>query len=66
MRSLANEYGVNPGAVVVAWLRALERFEGYPCVIPLFSARAAHLEQNLRGLDLKLDDSVIELMNKTR
>lgn len=64
VRSLALEKGVNPSALVISWLTNIHRCEGYPRVIPLFSATASHLEDNLRGLEITLSDADLELMNK--
>ena len=64
IRTMAAEKGVNPSALVVAWLTNLHRCEGFPRVIPLFSATSEHLEQNLRGLDLVLTDDELNSMNK--
>ena len=63
IRKMANEKGVNPSALVVAWLTNLYRCEGYPRVIPLFSATYEHLLDNLRGLELTLTDEELNLMN---
>ena len=65
IRSMAAEKGVNPSALVVAWLRNVHRCEGYPEVIPLFSATTEHLIENLRGLDITLTDEELKLMNET-
>ena len=64
IRSMAKEKGVNPSAIVVAWLTNLYRTEGFPRVIPLFSATSAHLVDNLRGLEVTLTDEELALMNK--
>jgi aryl-alcohol dehydrogenase-like predicted oxidoreductase len=61
---MAKEKGVNPSAIVVAWLTNLYRAEGFPRVIPLFSATSAHLVDNLRGLEVTLTDEELALMNK--
>jgi aryl-alcohol dehydrogenase-like predicted oxidoreductase len=63
IRAMAAEKGVIPSAMVVAWMTNLHRCEGFPRVIPLFSAKAEHLEQNLRGLDLVLTDDELKAMN---
>lgn len=63
IRTMANEKGVNASALVVAWLTNLHRCEGFPRVIPLFSATYEHLVDNLRGLDLSLTDEELKLMN---
>ena len=63
IRKMANEKGVNPSALVVAWLTNLYRCEGYTRVIPLFSATYDHLLDNLRGLELTLTDEELALMN---
>ena len=63
IRRMAEEKGVNPSAIVVAWLTNLHRCEGYPRVIPLFSATPDQLKQNLRGLELTLTDEELETMN---
>ena len=63
IRNMAKEKGVNPSAIVVAWLTNLHRCEGFPRVIPLFSATPAQLADNLRGLDLPLSDEELALMN---
>lgn len=54
IRAFAKEKGVCPSAAVLAWLSNLHRLEGYPRVIPLFSATPGHLLENLRGFDLPL------------
>lgn len=64
VRKMAEEKGVNPSALVVAWLTNLHRCKGFPRVIPLFSATADHLRENLRGLELSLSDEELEMMNK--
>ena len=63
IRNMAKEKGVNTSALVVAWLTNLYRCEGYPRVIPLFSATYEHLLDNLRGLELTLTDEELNLMN---
>ncbi|MBE6537374.1 MAG: aldo/keto reductase [Ruminococcaceae bacterium] len=63
IRNMAKEKGVNPSALVIAWLTNLHRCEGYPRVIPLFSATYEHLIDNLRGLDIELTDEELKLMN---
>ena len=63
VRQLAKEKGVNPSAIVVAWLTNLHRCKGFPRVIPLFSATTEHLLQNLRGLEISLSDDELESMN---
>lgn len=63
IRKMAKEKGVNPSALVVAWLTNLHRCEGYPRVIPLFSATYEHLMDNLRGLELTLTDEELRMMN---
>ena len=64
IRKMAQEKGVNPSAVVVAWLTNIHRCEGFPRVIPLFSATPAQLADNLRGLNLTLTDEELNLMNQ--
>lgn len=64
IRNMAAEKGVNPSALVIAWLTNLHRCEGYPTVIPLFSATPEQMKQNLRGLDLVLTGEELETMNK--
>ena len=63
IRKMAEEKGVNPSAIVIAWLTNLHRLEGFPRVIPLFSAGPEHLKQNLRGLELSLTDEELCMMN---
>ena len=63
IRNMAKKKGVNPSALVVAWLTNLHRCAGYPRIIPLFSATADHLVDNLRGLELSLTDEELALMN---
>ena len=63
IRKMASEKGVNPSALVVAWLLNLHRCEGYPTVIPLFSATGDHLADNLRGTELTLTDEELKMMN---
>lgn len=63
---MAAQKGVTPSAIVVAWLTSLCRLEGYPRIIPLFSARAEHLAENLKGLDIALSDDELKAMNATK
>lgn len=63
IRKMADEKGVNPSALVVAWLTNLHRCKGFPRVIPLFSASPDQLKQNLRGLELALTDEELKTMN---
>lgn len=63
IRDMAAEKGVNPSALVIAWLTNLHRCKGFPRVIPLFSASYDHICQNLRGLDIELTDEELELLN---
>ncbi len=64
LRQMAEEKGVNPSALVVAWLTNLHRCQGFPRVIPLFSATPEQLKENLRGLELLLSDEELERMNR--
>ena len=63
IREMAREKGINPSALVVAWLTNLHRLEGFPRVIPLFSATPEQMEQNLRGLELTLSDEELAAMD---
>ena len=65
VRKMAAEKGINPSALVVAWLTNVYRCEGYPRIIPLFSCSSSHLADNLAGLDIKLSDEELDIMNKT-
>lgn len=64
IRNMAKEKGVNPSALVIAWLTSLDRCEGYPKIIPLFSANTEQLEQNLKGLEITLSNEELKLMNE--
>jgi aryl-alcohol dehydrogenase-like predicted oxidoreductase len=64
IRTMAREKGVTPSAVVIAWLTNLHRCEGFPRVIPLFSASSNHMVQNLQGLELTLTDEELTMMNR--
>ena len=64
IRCMANEKGVNPSALVVAWLTNLYRVQGFPRVIPLFSATPEHLKDNLRGTEISLSDEELKIMNE--
>ena len=66
IRKMAAEKGVNPSALVIAWLVNIHRVDGYPNVIPLFSATPEQLVDNLRGLELTLTDAELELMNAVK
>ena len=66
IRKMAAEKGVNPSALVIAWLANLWRCEGYPTVIPLFSATPEQLKDNARGLELPLSDEELALMNSIK
>ncbi len=62
IRTMAQEKGVNPSALVLAWLVNLHRCAGYPRVIPLFSATPQQLLQNVRGLELALSQEDLDRM----
>lgn len=64
IRQMAAEKGVNPSALVIAWLTNLHRCSDFPQIIPLFSATPAQMKQNLRGLELELSDEELEQMNR--
>ena len=64
IRNMAKDKGVNPSAIVISWLTNIHRCEGFPRVIPLFSASPSQLKDNLRGLDISLTDEELALMNK--
>ncbi len=66
IREMAAQKGVNPSALVVAWLTNLHRCKGFPRVIPLFSATPEQLKQNLRGLELPLTDEELATMNAVK
>ena len=63
IREMAALKGVTPSALVIAWLTNLHRCEGFPHVIPLFSATPEHMKQNLRGLSLSYSDEELAEMN---
>lgn len=63
IRNMAAEKGVNTSALVIAWLANLYRCEGYPTVIPLFSATPEQLKDNARGIALSLTDEELALLN---
>ena len=64
IRAMAADRGVNPSAMVVAWLCNLYRLPDFPRVIPLFSATPEQLAQNLRGLDITLSNEELIAMNQ--
>ncbi len=66
IRNMAADKGVNPSALVIAWLTNIHRCEGYPRVIPLFSASADQFKQNMRGLEIVLTDEDLERMNSVK
>ena len=63
IRTMAKGKGVNPSALVLAWLTNLHRCKGYPRIIPLFSATPEQMLDNLRGLELMLTDEELNEMN---
>ncbi len=63
VRNMASEMGVNPSALVIAWLLNLHKLESFPRVIPLFSCTSRHLEDNLRGLEIELSVDDLRRMN---
>ena len=65
VHKMAQEKGLNPSAIAIAWMTNLHRLPGMPRVIPLFSATPAQLRDNLRGVTLTLTDEELELMKNT-
>lgn len=63
IRKFAWNKGIHASAAVIAWLVNLYRCEGFPRIIPLFSANPEHLEQNLRGLEITLTDQELQMLN---
>lgn len=51
---MAKEKGVANSVVVLSYLMNLYRLDNYPTVIPLFSSKEKHLEENLRSLEHNL------------
>lgn len=66
IKELAREKGVSASSLVIAWLSNLHRCDGYPQVLPLFSASPNHLEENIRGLEIELTDEELERMNNAK
>lgn len=66
IREMAAEKGVNPSALVIAWLTNLHRCKGFPRIIPLFSATPEHMRNNLHGLSISLSDEELAEMNSVR
>ncbi|MBR2354237.1 MAG: aldo/keto reductase [Clostridia bacterium] len=64
IRERAAEKGVNPSALVIAWLINLYRLGNFPRIIPLFSATPEQLRQNLNGLELTLTEDELREMNQ--
>lgn len=64
IRTMAKEKGVSACALVIAWLTNLHRCDGYPRVIPLFSATPTQLKENARSLEITLTDDELDRMNK--
>jgi aryl-alcohol dehydrogenase-like predicted oxidoreductase len=64
VRRMAEERGVNPSAIVIAWLTQLHRCEGFPRVIPVFSSSSRHFADNMRGIEIILSDEELQMMNK--
>ena len=64
LQNMAQEKGVSPSALAVAWMVNLHRCEGYPRVIPLFgSSRVEHFVSNLTGADLVLTNEEMQQLN---
>jgi aryl-alcohol dehydrogenase-like predicted oxidoreductase len=66
IREMAQQKGVSASALVISWLTQLHRVEGFPRVIPLFSATPKHLLDNVSALDLVLSDEELKAMNEVQ
>ena len=64
LQEMAREKGVSASTLVVAYLVNLYRLEGYPRVIPLFSAKTEHLLENLEGLSLSLTPDELRALER--
>ncbi len=65
VRRMAREKGVTASALVIAWMCALDRCEGFPKVIPLFSAsKVDYFLKNLEGGDLVLTGEELDALNR--
>ena len=53
VRTAADRLGATPAVVVLAWLRA----KG---AVPIPKATGDHIEENLRALDLELDEAAVD------
>ncbi len=63
LSDMAHEKGVDPSALVVAWLINLYRMPDCPRVVPLFSSsRVGHFVENLSGCELNLTDEEMKIL----
>lgn len=63
LTDMAREKGVDPSALVVAWLVNLYRMPDCIRVIPLFSSSSVgHFVENLSGCDVNLTDEEMKIL----
>ena len=61
----AQDKGVSPVALVVAWLTNLYRMKDYPTVIPLFSSSGVkHFVESLSGCEMALSDEEMKTLTE--
>ena len=57
LQEMAKVKGVDPSALVIAWMTNLHRLPTFPQVIPLFASSSVdHFLSNLHGVDIPLSD----------
>ena len=63
VKDMAADKGLSVSAMVLCWLINLRKLKDYPVIIPLFSAKANHLVENLRATEIELSTEELEILN---
>lgn len=63
IKDMAADKGLSVSAMVLCWLINLRKLKDYPVIIPLFSAKANHLIENLRATEIELSTEELEILN---
>lgn len=65
LKKMAEEKGISPIALVIAWMVNLGDCNGFPSVIPLFaSSSTRHFGDNLDGAEIVLTKEEMDILNR--
>jgi len=65
VRAIADEKGVTPGQLALAWVMAQSDRTGKPTIVPIpGTTRTAHLEENAAAADIELTEEDLRRLDE--